>query len=92
MYVSVNKVQALNGYKLELTFENNETKIFDVKPYLDTGLFKTLKDEKLFKRVTVSYDTIAWPNGVDLDPKVLYKKSKAKAPFGGILRGRSPLR
>ena len=77
MYVSVNKVQALNDYKLELTFENNETKIFDVKPYLDTGLFKTLKDEKLFKRVTVSYDTIEWPNGVDLDPEVLYEKSKA---------------
>ena len=77
MYVSVNKVQALNDYKLELTFENNETKIFDVKPYLDTGLFKTLKDEKLFKRVTVSYDTIKWPNGVDLDPEVLYEKSKA---------------
>ena len=77
MYVSVNKVQALNDYKLELTFENNETKIFDVKPYLDTGLFKTLKDEKLFKRVTVSYDTIEWPNGIDLDPEVLYEKSKA---------------
>ena len=77
MYVSVNKVQALNDYKLELTFENNETKIFDVKPYLHTGLFKTLKDEKLFKRVTVSYDTIEWPNGVDLDPEVLYEKSKA---------------
>ena len=78
MYVSVNKVQPLNDYTLELTFENNETRIFDVKPYLDTGLFKTLKDEKLFKRVTVSYDSIAWPNGVDLDPEVLYEKSKMR--------------
>ena len=75
---SVNKVQPLNDYTLELTFENNETRIFDVKPYLYTGLFKTLKDEKLFKRVTVSYDTIAWPNGVDLDPEVLYEKSKMR--------------
>ena len=78
MYLSVNKVHPLNDYKLELTFENNEIRIFDVKPYLDTGLFKTLKDEKIFKRVKVSYDTIEWPNGVDLDPEVLYEKSKMK--------------
>ena len=76
MYLSVNKVQPLHDYKLELTFENNETKIFDVKPYLDTGLFKTLKDENFFKRVKVSYDTIEWPNGIDLDPEILYEKSE----------------
>ena len=56
--------------------EDNETKIFDVKPYLDTGLFKTLKDENFFKRVKVSYDTIEWPNGIDLDPEILYEKSE----------------
>ncbi|GMO58462.1 MAG: hypothetical protein Ta2A_03960 [Treponemataceae bacterium] len=45
MYLSVSKVQPLHDYKLELTFENNETRIFDVKPYLNTGLFTTLQDE-----------------------------------------------
>jgi hypothetical protein len=78
MYLSVKKVKPLPNYKLELTFENKEKKIFDVKPYLDTGLFKTLKDEKYFKMVKVSYDTIEWPNGIDLDPEVLYEKSKAR--------------
>jgi len=76
MYLSVKKVKPLNDYNLELTFENNEIKIFDLKPYLDTRLFKTLKDEKIFKMVKVSYDTIEWPNKVDLDPEVLYEKSK----------------
>ena len=75
MYLSVKKVKSLANYKLELTFENKEKRIFDVKPYLDTGLFKTLKDEDYFKMVKVSYDTIEWPNGVDLDPEVLYEKS-----------------
>jgi hypothetical protein len=78
MYLSVNKVKPLSDYQLELTFENKEIKIFDVKPYLDTGLFKTLKDDNYFKMVKVSYDTIEWPNGVDLDPEVLYEKSKVK--------------
>jgi len=78
MYLSVNKVKALDDYKLELVFENKETRIFDVKPYLDTGLFKKLKDKNLFKMVKVSYDTIEWPEGIDLDPEVLYEKSKVR--------------
>ena len=77
MYLAVSKVKALNDYQLELTFENKEIKIFDVKPYLDTGLFKKLKNESFFKLVKISFDTIAWPNGIDLDPEVLYEKSSA---------------
>jgi hypothetical protein len=78
MYLSVNKVKPLNDYRLELTFENKEVKIFDVKPYLDTGLFRRLKDENFFKMVKVSYDTIEWPNGIDLDPEVLYEKGRKR--------------
>jgi hypothetical protein len=78
VYLSVNKVKALNDYELELTFENKEVKIFDVKPYLETGLFTILKDKNIFRMVKVSYDTIEWPNGIDLDPEVLYEKSKKK--------------
>jgi len=78
MYLSVKKVKPLSNYKLELTFENKEIRVFDVKPYLDTGLFKTLKNEKIFNIVKVSYDTIEWPNGIDLDPEILYKKSKVR--------------
>jgi hypothetical protein len=78
MYLSVNNVKVLDDYELELTFENNETKIFDVKPYLDTGLFTKLKDANYFKMVKISYDTIEWPNGIDMDPEVLYEKSKEK--------------
>ena len=76
MYFSVKKVKALNDHKLEIIFENKEKKIFDVKPYLDTGVFKSLKDERIFNMVKMSYGTVEWPNGVDLDPEVLYEKSK----------------
>jgi hypothetical protein len=78
MYLSVNKVKVLKNFELELTFENKEVKIFDVKPYMDTGLFKTLKDEKIFKSVRISFDTIGWANGIDLDPEVLYERGKIK--------------
>jgi hypothetical protein len=76
MYLSVISVKALDNYNLELIFENNEIKIFDMNPYLETGLFRKLKDKNLFNRVKISFDTIEWPGGIDLDPEILYKKSE----------------
>ena len=77
MYLSVTDVKALDGYQLLLKFENGEEKIFDVSPYLEIGKFQELKDEKLFKTVRVSFDSIEWDNGLDIDPELLYQKSKA---------------
>ncbi len=77
MYLSIVDVKPLENYQLLLKFENNEEKIFDVTPYLEIGKFQELKDEKLFKTVRVSFDSIEWDNQLDLDPKLLYQKSKA---------------
>jgi hypothetical protein len=77
MYLAVTDVKALDDYQLLLKFENNEEKIFDVTPYLEIGKFKELKDKALFKTVRVSFDSIEWDNGLDLDPELLYQKSKA---------------
>ena len=76
MYLSVKKVIPLAGYKLLLTFENNENKIFDLTPYLETGKFSELKNTTLFNSVSVSFDSIEWANHLDLDPEFLYQKSK----------------
>jgi hypothetical protein len=78
MYLSIINVRPLRNYELELTFENNEVKIFDVKDYLETGIFSRLKDEKLFNQVRILFDSITWPGGIDLDPEVLYEKSRTK--------------
>lgn len=63
-------------YDVLLTFENNEKKVFSVKPYLNLGSFSELKNETIFKTVKVSFDTIEWINGVDIDPEELYERSK----------------
>ncbi|GBR73365.1 hypothetical protein NO1_0758 [Candidatus Termititenax aidoneus] len=77
MYLSVISVKPLDDYKVELVFENNEKKIFNVAPYLDTGVFTKLKNKKFFAQVKVSYDTVEWPDGIDLDPEVLYQNGYA---------------
>ena len=74
MYLSIISAKALDDYKLLIGFENNEQKIFDVKPYLEIGKFKELKDEKLFRTVKVKFDSIEWDNMLDLDPELLYQK------------------
>lgn len=78
MYLAVKDVKALDDYFLLLKFENEEEKLFDVKPYLDIGKFKELKDKTLFKSVKICFDSIEWDNHLDLDPELLYQKSHKK--------------
>lgn len=62
MYLSVKKVKTLNEYKLVLTFENGEIRLFDMNPYLEKGIFRELKDVSLFKSARISFDTVEWGN------------------------------
>ena len=73
MYLAVKDVKTIDDYKLILTFEDEGVRIFDMKPLLGKGVFKELKDEKLFKTVKVSFDSIEWANGIDVDPETLYE-------------------
>lgn len=75
MYLVVTDVKPLADYKLALVFENGERRIFDVGPYLGKGIFRELRDEKKFRSVRVSIDTVEWSNQADIDPTVLYEKS-----------------
>jgi hypothetical protein len=73
MYLAVKDVKTIDDYKLILTFEDDSVRIFDMKPLSRKGVFKELKDEKLFKTVKVSFDSIEWANGIDVDPETLYE-------------------
>lgn len=75
MYPAVTRVAAHDDYVLSIEFNNGELKNLDMKPYLDFGVFKRLKDLNNFTQVRVSFDTVEWPAGVDLDPEFVYLKS-----------------
>ena len=77
MYYAVIDVTPLNNYLLRLKFKNGEEKFFDMKPYLDTGIFKELRDETIFNTAKVSFDTVEWANEADIDPETLYHESIA---------------
>ena len=49
MLVSLIKVKPLSDYKLLLSFVNDETRIFDMKPYLDKGIYRELINEDVIR-------------------------------------------
>ena len=76
MYIGIKNVKAMPDYKLLITFDNGEVKIFDMNPYLDTGIYKELKNINVFNSVRVSFDAVEWSNGADLDPEEVYEMSE----------------
>ena len=75
-YYAVRGVKPIEDYQLLLTFANGEKRVFDMKPYLNIGVFKKLKKVSMFNTVHVSFDTISWNNDADFDPEWLYSDSK----------------
>ena len=83
MYPSVKTVTPTEDYLLSIDFDNGERGILDMKPYLDFGIFQRLKERNAFNRVRVSFDTIEWDSGIDLDPEFVYNKSQRSAAQQG---------
>ncbi|ODS32275.1 MAG: hypothetical protein SCARUB_02577 [Candidatus Scalindua rubra] len=73
----VKDVKPNQDYTITLTFDNNEVKIFDMKPYLNKGIFEELNDINLFNTVKPFLGSIQWKNGQDLCPDTLYLDSKS---------------
>jgi hypothetical protein len=65
----------LDDYRPALRFSHGQTRVFNVKPYLDRGAFVALKSLDVLNSVHVSSNTVEWSNGVDLCPEVLYEES-----------------
>ncbi|MEJ2743655.1 MAG: DUF2442 domain-containing protein [Gammaproteobacteria bacterium] len=76
MYPAVKHVSPTEDYLLSIDFDNGEIGVLDMKPYLDFGIFQRLKERNAFNRVRVSFDTIEWDSGIDLDPEFVYNKSQ----------------
>lgn len=76
MYLAVKEVIPKEDYQLLLIFENGEKRQFDMKPYLNIGAFRELKNIDLFNTVKKSFDTIRWDNDADFDPEVLYNEGQ----------------
>jgi hypothetical protein len=74
----------LGDYQLFLVFEDGVESVVDLAGEISfRGVFEPLRDPAYFAQVRVDPDlgTVAWPNGADLDPDVLYRRVTGTAVF-----------
>ncbi|MDP3149735.1 MAG: DUF2442 domain-containing protein [Ignavibacteria bacterium] len=74
--LDVINVEPRKDNTLLLVFENQETRLFDMAPYLDKKPFTKLKDSPLFMQAMVAYGTVVWPGNIDIAPETLWEYSK----------------
>ena len=76
MIPEISAVRVQPDYRLLLEYENAETRLFDVTPYLDRGVFVRLKEPKLFAQARIAFGTVTWPGELDIAPETLYLRSQ----------------
>ena len=74
MMPSVTAVEALDGYRLRVVFDDGVVCLVDLSDDLWGPVFEPLRDPALFRQVRVDAEggTVAWPTGADIDPLVLH--------------------
>mgnify|MGYP001093736324 CR=1 FL=1 len=82
MFHKVKNVTALQDFILEIIFEDNSIKYYDVKPLFNKWIiFKSLKDiSGLFEQVKIDIGGygISWNDEIDLSCNELYTNSYEK--------------
>lgn len=77
MFTEVIKAEYIDGYRIKLWFNNNVTKVVDLKSSLKGIVLEPLKDLDFFKRFAVKYNTVEWENGADFAPEFLLSLPEA---------------
>jgi hypothetical protein len=62
-------------YRLLLTFDNGERRVFDVNPYMNLKAFAELANVSLFNTVKPGGLSVEWIHGQDICPDELYYNS-----------------
>ena len=68
-------VTPLADYKVVVSFDTGETRIFDVMPYISGDWFGKLRNIEVFNTVRIAGNTIEWAEGQDIAPHELYDYS-----------------
>ena len=71
MYWDVITVKPLPDFCIYVEIADGRKGIFDMKPYLDRGVFRELRDVHYFNRVGILFGAVTWPNEQDIAPETL---------------------
>jgi Protein of unknown function (DUF2442) len=76
MYWDVKIVKPLSEYRLYVEIADGREGIFDMKPYLNRGVFQELRNVNYFSQVGIVLGAITWPNEQDIAPETLLAELK----------------
>ena len=69
------KVAPLPKYRLHVEFDDGVSDTIDLSGELDGEVFQPLRDEAVFRQVTVDeFGAVCWPNGPDLAPDAMHSE------------------
>jgi len=71
MYWDVKFVKPLTDYRIYVEIEDGRKGIFDLKPYLNRGIFNELKEITYFNQVSITLGAVTWPHDQDIAPETL---------------------
>lgn len=68
----ITNAKYIEGYKIDITFNDGLKKVVDLKNHLNGEVFDSLKDIERFKKFKLSDWSIEWETGTDISPEFLY--------------------
>lgn len=71
MFWDVRTVKPLPDYCIYVEIEDGRKGIFDLKPYLNHGVFRELRDLHYFNQVGILFGAVTWPHEQDIAPETL---------------------
>ena len=71
MYWDVKTVTPLLDCRLYVEIADGRRGILDVKPYLDHGVFRELRNLDYFRQVGIVLGALTWPHQQDIAPETL---------------------
>jgi hypothetical protein len=87
MYWDVKVVSPLDEYEIYVELEDGRKGIFDLKPYLNHGVFKELQDKSYFAQVDIMFGAVTWPHEQDIAPETLVAGLKPVVDQGDLRHG-----
>jgi len=87
MYWDVKTVRPLDDYEIYVELEDGRRGVFDLKPYLNHGVFKELQDKSYFSQVDIVFGAVTWPHEQDIAPETLIAGLRPTTSKGNAEQG-----
>ena len=71
MFMHVTDAQHVEGYRVQLSFNDGTTAEISLKDSLEGPIFAPLRDVEYFRSFSIVGHTLAWANGADFAPEYL---------------------